>query len=85
MTQIEENKNHRPIDPRLGINLIRRYIYTCFRCSRYGAKAVPLKVNGIKFNADFFIALRKLYFAERPYFRRFFELREVKRIQRSGK
>jgi len=48
---------------------------------RYGAKAVPLEVNGIEFDADLFTALRKLYFAERPYFRRFFELREVKRIQ----
>lgn len=81
MTQIKENKDHRPIDPRSALELTRRYIYSCFRCSRYGAKAVPLEANGIEFDVDLFIALRKLYFAERPYFRRFFELREVKRIQ----
>lgn len=81
MTQMEEKEDHRPIDPCLGIDLVRRYIYSCFRCSRYGVKAVPLEINGIKFDADLFITLRKLYFAERSYFRRFFELREVKRIQ----
>lgn len=81
MTQIEENKDHRPIDPRLAIDLTRRYIYSYFRYSRYRAKAIPLEANSSEFDANFFIALKKIYFAERSYFRRFFKLQKIKRIQ----
>ena len=67
-------------DTRPGIDVPRKSVYPCFKISRFGVRAVPLDVTRTSFDADFFVELRKLYFQERSYLRRFFELREVKRI-----
>lgn len=75
-----EDDNQRLNDTRLGIELMRRYIYPCFKCSKYGAKAKPFEISNILSDAELFATLRESYFAERTYFWRFLELREVKQI-----
>lgn len=80
-TQKENQGEHAPIEDRPSSDLAQKYIYSCFRYLRYGLKVVPLQVNNIESDASFFRALRNLYFAERSYLRRFFELRDVKRIR----
>lgn len=78
MKRIKDDQ--KPSDKRLGTEVIRKHIYPCFKCSKYGAKVKPFEISHIELDVDLFTILRESYFAERSYFWRFFELREVKEI-----
>ena len=58
----------------------RIWVRPCFRSTVFGAKVIHEDVSGGKYDSDMFTRFRQLYFAERSWWRRFFELKEVKEI-----
>jgi hypothetical protein len=56
------------------------WIILCFSSADFGAKAIPEDITGGRFDSEIFTRFRQLYFTERSWMGRFFELKEVKKI-----
>jgi len=57
------------------------WILSCFRSTEFDTKAFHENVKEGKSDYQIFERFREIYFAERSWFRRFFELKEVKNIK----
>jgi len=67
-----------PVDEETNKN--RSWIISCFASIVFGAKAMHEDVTGGRFDSEIFTRFCKLYFEERSWIRRFFQLKEVKKI-----
>lgn len=57
------------------------WILACFRSSVFHTKAIHENVSGGRYDFQIFERFRAIYFAEKSWLRRFFELKEVRSIK----
>ncbi|CZR56411.1 uncharacterized protein PAC_06299 [Phialocephala subalpina] len=76
-TRNDDNADHTSESP----DVKQRWILPIFNTSKFGIKATHSNGSGERHDFEIFQEFRHLYFAERSWLRRFFELKEVKAIK----